>query len=210
MTAAIVASVAVAACGSGPEQNVNEPNGYFPVEVSSATFPASQRLAENSNLVITVRNAGSQSIPNIAVTITDPPYGTAAQAFSTLIPPQPGLASRSRPVWVINQPPEPGSNPCGYSCQQGGPGGAATAYSNTWALGPLKPGQSDKFAWDVTAVQAGTYLVHYRVAAGLNGKAKAVLPGGGHQPVQGTFKVTISQKPRQAYVNNNGAIVYQR
>ena len=30
--------------------------------------------------------------------------------------------------------------PVRYSCEHGGPGGAVTAYTNTWALGALKPG----------------------------------------------------------------------
>jgi hypothetical protein len=158
--------------------------------------------------VIAIRNSGSRAIPDIAVTITTPPYGTSAQAFGRLIaapsPGQPILASRSRAVWVIDRP--PGS--CQYSCRQGGPGGAATASSDTWALGRLAPGQTAKFDWGVTAVQPGTYKVRYQVAAGLNGKARAV--GSGNQPVQGTFTVKISPRPRQAYVNNNGQVVYTK
>ena len=192
----------VAACGSGPRQDASEPKANFPVTVSQATFPTSQQLAENTHLVITVRNAGNRVIPNIAVTLINPQTGTAAQAFATLLAAQPGLASRSRPVWIINQAP----GPCLYSCQQGGPGGAATAYSNTWALGRLKPGETAKFDWAVTAVKSGTYTVDYQVAAGLNGKAKAV--ANGNQPVKGSFTVKIATKPRQAYVNNNGQIVY--
>ncbi len=49
----------------------------------------------------------------------------------------------------------------------------------TSALGPLKPGQTKTFKWDVTAVVAGKYSLKYAIAAGLNGKAKAVLAGGG-------------------------------
>ena len=45
-------------------------------------------------------------------------------------------------------------------------------------------------------MKAGTYTVHYQVAAGLNGKAKAVTADGG--PVKGEFVVTISDKPPQA------------
>ena len=196
----------VAACGSAPRQDAGDRGGSFPVAVSQATFPASQQLAENTNLVISVRNTGGSTIPNIAVTLLNPDtgtqYATSAQAFSTLLAAQPGLAGRSRPVWIINQAP----GPCGYSCQTGGPGGAVTAYSNTWALGRLKPGATATFNWAVTAVKSGTYRVEYQVAADLNGEAKAVTSS--NQPVSGEFTVKIATKPRQAYVNNAGQIVY--
>jgi hypothetical protein len=205
----VIAGLALSACGSsGPPQSAGEPSANFPVEVSTASFPASQTLAEHTQLVISVRNAGSKAIPNIAVTITNPRYGTAAQAFGVLLPAngsgQPLLAGRSRAVWVVDQAP----GPCGYSCKQGGAGGAATAYSNTWALGRLAPGATARFDWHLTAVQPGTYTVAYRVAAGLAGKARAVLAGGG--PVAGSFKVRIAHPPRQAYVNNSGQIVYTK
>jgi hypothetical protein len=209
--AAVVTGLVVSACGgSGPRQDAYEPSGKFPVAVSTATFPTSQSLSEHTNLKLVIRNSGSQTIPNIAVTILNaaPGQGTAAQSFGQLIPaPAPGqpiLASRSRAVWIIDQPP----GPCEYSCQQGGPGGAVTAYSDTWAEGKLKPGATAVFDWGVTAVQPGTYKVEYQIAAGLNGKAKAVGSTGG--PVQGTFNVTITSKPRQAYVNNSGQVVYTK
>jgi len=209
VSGAFAVVLAVSACGSSAtKQSAGEPKGNFPVEVSTASFPASQRLAERTDLVIAVRNAGSKTIPNVAVTITNPAYGTAAQAFGTLLPQsapgQPILAGRSRPVWIVDQPP----GPRGYSTSQGGPGGAVTAYSNTWALGRLAPGQTARFDWGVTAVQPGSYTVRYVVAAGLTGRARAVLASGG--PVAGSFHVRILAGPRQAYVNNAGKIVYSK
>ena len=199
---AVAASVALGACGSGARQDANEPSGNFTVTVPVAKFPASQRLAQHTHLVISVRNSGTKTIPDVAVTITNPGYGTAAQAFGGLISSttQP-LASRSRPIWIIDRPP----GPCVYSCLSGGPGGAVTAYSNTWALGALQPGATATFDWAVTAVKPGTHLVQYRVAAGLNGKAKAVLAGG--RPPVGTFKVNVTSVPQQSFVNNNGQVV---
>ena len=47
------------------------------------------------------------------------------------------------------------------SCNQGGSGGAVTAYSNTWALGRLAPGATARFVWRVTAVSPGTHVVAY-------------------------------------------------
>jgi hypothetical protein len=199
------ATLALTACGGGAEQNTNEHHRQFPVQVSSS-FPTSQRLAQQSDLVIYVRNAGSATIPNVAVTITNPRYGTAAQAFGILLPPtgqgQPILASRSRPVWIIDRAP----GRCGYSCRQGGAGAAVTAYSNTWALGRLRPGHTARFDWHVTAIKPGRYVVRYRVAAGLNGVAKAVSRTG--HPASGSFVVRISSAPRRAYVKANGTVVY--
>ena len=54
--------------------------------------------------------------------------------------------------------------------------------------------------WRVTPVKAGTYTVHYQLAAGLNGKAKAVTDDG--SPVKGEFVVTISDKPPRASVDD--------
>lgn len=198
--AAVAVIVAVSGCGSA-RQDANEPSGNFTVGVPVATFPASQRLAEHTHLVITVRNTGGKTIPDIAVTITNPKVGTAAQAFGDLLASAQGLASRSRPVWILDRPP----GACTYSCLAGGPGGAVTAYSNTWALGALKPGASATFDWGVTAIKAGTHEIQYQIAAGLNGKAKAVLANGA-QPT-GQFKVMITRAPQQAYVNNQGQVV---
>jgi hypothetical protein len=166
-------------------------------------------------MVIVVRNPGPKAIPNVAVTITDARDGTGAQPFSEDVH-APGLAYPSRPVWVVDQAPCPANasditsdGECVPTSEgvpePGGPGGAVTAYSNTWAMGKLDVGQSATFKWGVTAVKSGTHTVHYQVAAGLNGKAKAVFAGG--QPLAGTFVVNISATPQQAYVNDAGQVV---
>ena len=62
--------------------------------------------------------------------------------------------------------------------RDGDPPGCATAYVNTWACGTLEPDDEKTLRWTVTPVATGAYKVDYRVAAGLNGKAKAVLAGG--------------------------------
>lgn len=193
----------VAGCG-GTEQNPGEPHARFPVAVSS-TFPSSQRLAQRTSFTVRVRNVGSRTIPDVAVTVLNPRYGAAAAAFGMLIPEngpgQPILASRSRPVWIIDQAP----GPCGYSCRNRGPGAAATAYTNTWALGRLAPGRSVTFRWKLTAVQAGAQTVEYEVAAGLNGYARAVLRNG--SPARGRVRVRISSAPPTVTVESNGRVV---
>ena len=207
--AALAAGIAVAGCGGGQNQAAGEPNGKFPVAVDAASFPASQKLARKTHLVISVRNAGAKAIPDVAVTICNVTCaypapkgeGTSAAAFGSNIS-QPYLANSSRPIWIVNAAP----GPCGYSCRNGGAGAAVTAYSNTWALGRLAPGHTARFDWALTAVKAGRHVVAWEVAAGLNGKAKAVVAGRGGLP-HGTFTVHVGSQPPQSYVNNNGQIV---
>lgn len=209
--------IALGACGSQPRQDAQEPTGRFPVSVD-AVWTTSQTLSQHTQLTITVRNAGRKTIPDAAVTITDgsPSLGTAAEPFQELLH-MPGLASQSRAVWIVDRAPDPSQDPCpahfnpetytgpNFSVCAGGPGGAVTAYSNTWALGALAPGDSAHFTWHLTAVQSGTHVVNWRVAAGLNGKARAVSVSGG--PPVGHFTVNISNAPQQSYVNGNGQIV---
>jgi hypothetical protein len=209
-----LAALVLSACGGGARQDASEPSGNFPVAVATAAFPASQRLSEHSHLVLAVRNTGSKTIPNIAVTICNVTCaypaptgeGTDAAAFAQDLQ-MTGLANASRPVWVVDRPP----GACNAGCQpgstdgSGSPGGAVTAYANTWTLGSLAPGKTARFDWAVTAVAPGRHVVAWEVAAGLNGKAKAVLQGGGLP--HGTFAVTIHNAPSESYVNNNGQIV---
>ena len=60
--------------------------------------------------------------------------------------------------------------------------------------------------WKVTAVKAGPYKVSWRVAAGLNGKAKAVAAGGGQAPT-GSFSGTVSRAAPKVRVADDGKTV---
>jgi hypothetical protein len=207
-TIAAAALAVVSGCGGGARQDANEPHGKYQVEVTTARFPSTQRLAQHTHLVIAIRNAGNHTIPDVAVTVCNVTCkasaqsgsGTGAAAFAENLN-MTGLAAPARPVWIVDRPP----GPCQYSCQSGGPGGAVTAYSNTWALGRLKPGATATFDWDVTAIKPGRHVIEYAVAAGLNGYAKAVLSSG--VTPSGTFNVTVLSKPSRSYVANNGQIV---
>jgi hypothetical protein len=198
----------MAGCGAGQRQDSGEPSGNFTVSVPTATFPSAQRLAQNSHLVIAVRNDSSKTIPNVAVTICNTTcaypapvgQGTSVQAFSYYLH-QPYLANHSRPIWIVDRPP----GECIYSCLKGGPGGAVTAYSNTWAQGSLPPGDTATFDWALTAVKSGNFIVAWEVAAGLNGKAKAVLADGSLP--HGLFAVNISSAPQKAYVTGSGQVI---
>ena len=80
------------ACGSNKRQDENEPAGRFQLEVVKASFPAKQKLAKRSNLVIEVRNAGRRTVPDIAVTVN----GLYTRKQNT------DLADPNRPIFVIN------------------------------------------------------------------------------------------------------------
>ena len=164
------------------------------MEVTRASFPSKQEVAKSSELVITVRNRESdKTVPNVAVSV---------QGFDTKVD-NPNLADPRRPVFVANgEPVNVGGLPEARSAE---PKGGETAYANTWALGPLRPGQERTFRWGVTAVRPGKYDVSYTVAASLTGKAKAVGPGG--QAPTGSFKGTVDRSTPNVSVGPDGKSV---
>jgi hypothetical protein len=186
--------LAVAGCGGGERQDENEPEGDFPVEVVRATFPEQQKLAKSSNMIMTVRNAGEETIPNIAVTVN----GFDKRKID------PELADPSRPVFALNGVQvEIAGFP---EAKEASPRGCDTAYVNTWACGPLRPDEQRTFRWSVTAVQAGDFKIDWEVAAGLDGKAKAVAAGGGPAP-RGQFSGTISDEAPDVRVADDGKTI---
>ncbi|MEA2382946.1 MAG: hypothetical protein QOH72_2917 [Solirubrobacteraceae bacterium] len=183
-TAAPVAALAVlgaAGCGGGARQDAAEPAGTYRVAIVRASFPARQRLAAPARLVVEVRNTGKATMPNVAVTV---------DSFSARSD-RPDLADAERPVWIIDRP----------------PAGSTTAYTNTWALGRMLAGETKRFVWRVTPVATGTHRVRFRVAAGLAGRAKAVLSG--DRVPEREFTVRISSRPVRARVDpETGAVVH--
>ena len=70
LAALVVAGSTLVACGKDAErQDVDEPEGEFPVEVVAAKFPTEQRLAQTSDLRLEIRNSGDEEVPDLAVTI---------------------------------------------------------------------------------------------------------------------------------------------
>lgn len=176
--AALAAGLALVGCGAGERQDADEPSGSFEVEVTRASFPDRHRLAQPSELLIGVRNAGERAIPNVAVTVT----GLRAARDD------PALSDRWRPVFVVNGEPR---ELAGYpESREAGPLGCETAYVDTWACGRLRPGAERTFRWDVTAVRTGPYRLRWSVAAGLYGRSSAELEDG-RRP-RGRFTGTIS------------------
>jgi len=176
---ALASALLVSACGS-QSQDANEPSGNFKVQVLKASFPNDQKLAKRSVMEIQVKNVDSKTIPDISVTVN---------SFDRRED-NPQLADASRPVFIVNT----------------GPGGGDTANTETSALGPLNPGQTKTFKWNVTAVQAGPYKISYVISAGLYGKAHAIDASG--KAPRGEFSGTISNAAPNSRVNfDNGTSV---
>jgi hypothetical protein len=217
----VLLAAGVASCG-GSRQDANEPQGDFPVSIVSADFPSKQKLAENTNLTLAVDNSGDKTIPDLAITIfttsnastgasTTTTTGTTstgtastaqelptAQGSFSVRSEQEGLAIPFRPVWILEE---------GFPRYEGATAsaGAEAAQTDTYAFGELQPNQTKRMVWSVTPVQGGTYTVHYRVAAGLEGKAKAVTADG--SVPEGEFVVRISTAPPQTRVDDSGKVV---
>ena len=218
-----LSAVGISACGGGERQDADEPEGDFPVQIVSADFPSRQQLAQNTNLTLSVANTGDKTIPDLAITIfttsnastggsgsTDTSTGTTgtstapagglpeAQGSFSVRSEQEGLAIPFRPVWIVEE---------GFPklAGQTAPAGAEAAQTDTYSFGSLASNQTRSMVWNVTPVQAGTFTVHYRVAAGLQGKAKAVTADG--SVPEGEFVVRISSAPPQTRVNDAGQVV---
>jgi hypothetical protein len=180
-------ALGLAGCG-GQRQDADEPEGEFTLQIVDASFPARQSIAQESTLRLKVRNTDDRRLPNLAVTVeTDAGGDGGAPSAFGQAETDTRLADPTRPIWIVDRQPE----------------GGETAYTNTWALGPMSPGETKQIEWRVTAVRAGTYTIRYRVSPGLNGKA---VPAQG-QKTTGSFRVTISDKPVPAHVNAEGEVV---
>lgn len=177
-----VALVGVTGCGGGERQDENEKEGTYDVSVVKAQFPLEQSLAKQEEMTITVRNTGSETVPQIAVSLGETGRNGLVKAL-TERQSNPDLADPERPIWIVDQ----------------GPVGGETAYVGTWSLGALRAGETKTFKWKLTAVVPGEHTVKYTVAAGLDGKAKAQAPGG--RAPGGEFAVDVSDTPRPSTVD---------
>src|SRR3954469_13402373 len=186
--AALASALLAAGCGGSPRQDASEPKGSYRLEVAGAKFPSSQSIAESSTMTIRVRNADSKAAPNVAVTVETAPKtpGQGPSAFGQRSD-DARLSDPDRPVWVVDE----------------GPKGGDSAATNTWALGSLKAGQTKEFTWKVTAVEPGSYTLRYRVAPGIQGRARIARGG----PPRVIFRVQIQDKPVPARVDDNGNVV---
>jgi hypothetical protein len=188
---AVVAALGAAALGGcgGQRQDANEPSGHFRVRVTAASFPAHQAISQRSTLRLEVRNADRRTLPDVAVTVQTAPSsgGAAPEAFGQADTSDARLADDATPVWILDR----------------GPTAGETAYVDTWAVGHMFPGETKSLEWSLVPVKPGHYTVTWRVAPGLNGKARAA----GGERTRGSFDVTITGEPVPARVNDSGKVV---
>lgn len=186
--AAAAAALTLAGAGCGAErQDADAPSGEFDLDVVDASFPAKQRIAESAKLKLEIENTGTRPVPQLAVTVETEPAqdGQAPVAFGQATD-DPSLAASARPVWIVDD----------------GPAGGDSAYTNTWAVGPLDAGQSRTVEWDVTAARPGRYTVAWRLAPALEGDVTL-----GDGTTDGQFAVTIADDPVPARVGEDGEVV---
>lgn len=187
--AAAAAALALVGCGESSEPQAEQSITYA-VSVPVRSFPARQLLAKHVQLRLDVRNEGSRAIPNVAATITTGGGAdeAAVEAFGSRLDAQ-GLASHSRPVWIVDD----------------GPASGDTAYANTWALGAIEPHKTRSFTWSVVPVRAGRYTLRYSLTGSTTGRSPLRLVDGG--AARGSFDVHVSGKPPQVRVTPDGRIV---
>lgn len=176
-TALVVMALGLAACGGAPRQDADEPRRDFRA-TAEASLDRSQRLAEPSDLVITVRNMDSEAMPDVSVTLQGLTRNIPRTASSQRI------GSPARPIWVVDEQPQ----------------GAPVANRTTWTMGRLAPGAERTFRWKLAPVVAGEHRIRYRVAAGVEGNATARDDAGGG-PLGGSLDVSISDAPGDSRVD---------
>jgi hypothetical protein len=198
--AALAAAASLAACGGGDSTAASdEPSGKFKVKVTDAQFPSLQRLGQTSQLKLAIRNAGDRTIPGLTVSFTI----RGQQGEDSALPfgvsdPGPEVAQPDRPVWILaaTYPRLDGSDQ---------PGGTSTSSPKTFALGPLKAGETTTAIWKLSAVKPGRYTLRYDVGAGLGGNAKAETDGG--VSPGGSFTTEVTERLPETEVTDSGEIV---
>jgi hypothetical protein len=187
------------ACGGDSSADSDEPTGTFQVKVTEAEFPTVQQLGQTSQLRLAIRNTGERTVPGLAVTFTI----AGKRGESSSLPfgvndPQPELAQPDRPVWVLSST---------YPRLQGSadPGGASTSSRKTFGFGPLKPGETTRAVWKLSAVRPGKFTLLYRIDAGVGGEAKAETEGG--VAPGGSFSTEVTERLPETEVTDSGEIV---
>jgi len=197
--AALAAAVLLSACGGDSSADADEPSGTFQVKVTEAKFPTAQALGQTSLLQLGIRNTGDRTVPGLNVSFTIAgKLGESSSLPFGVNSPQAELAQPDRPVWVLAAT---------YPRLQGSsaPGGASTSSRKTFSFGAVKPGETVKAVWKLSAVRAGKFDLLYRIDAGLSGEAKAETKGG--VAPGGSFSTEITDRLPETEVTDSGEIV---
>ena len=172
-TTAAAIALGLAGCGGDERRDAGAEDRTYTVDVERASFLARQHLAQRNALVIAVRNAGQEAIPNLAITVR----GFSDRSGGAR------NADLGRDLWIVDR----------------GPGRAATAFEDTWTAGRLAPGETATLRWEVTPVVAGTHELTYEIAPAIAGGGRAELAGGA--AAEGSFTARVSATPPEARVD---------
>ena len=184
------ALLALAGCG-GERQDANEPSGQLPASRWSTRrsqpavgSPTARRCAS------ACATRGDRAMPDVAVTVET--KGASGRRGPHLLRPElerlPALADPNRPIWILDRE----------------PAGGNSAYANTWSLGRLGRAASPRRSSGRSPrSRRATTRSATASAPGLDGKAR--LAQGSR--ATGTFKVSISDKPVPARVDDDGNVV---
>ena len=126
-------------------------------------------------------------------------------SFNTVVS-ESDVADPERPQFVVNQIPT--RTPRKAPPLDPAPLERSSALVDTYPLGPLEPGATARFRWDVTAVKAGSFRLCWRVNAGLYGKAIAV-PASDSPPLKGSFEGEVSNEAPAARIADDGRTVIE-
>jgi hypothetical protein len=145
------ALTALAGCGDGARDDAgNASGGPYIVAVERATFAARQHVGQRSTLTLAVRNAGTDKIPDLVVTLR-------------------GLRDRAagRGVWLVDEPPV-GATAADDTWDAGvlAPGATATL---RWAVTPIVAGARE-LRYEITpalGARAAATLASGRPASGV-------------------------------------------
>jgi hypothetical protein len=131
--------------------------------------------------------------------------GGLGGSFNTVVS-ESDVADPERPQFVVNQIPT--RTPRKPPPLDPAPLERSSALVDTYPLGPLEPGATARFRWDVTAVKAGAFRLCWRVNAGLYGKAIAV-PASDSPPLKGEFEGDVSNAAPAARIADDGHTVIE-
>jgi hypothetical protein len=170
------------ACGGAERRDAGSTAATYTVDVRRASFAPRQHLAQRNALVISIRNTGERTIPDLAVVVR----GFAERRSGSRD------ADAGRDLWIVDR----------------GPDGATTAFEDTWTAGRLEPEQTATLRWQVTPVVAGTHELRYEIAPAVAGRGRVRLAGGA--PARGSLTARVADRPAAARVDPRTGAVRRR
>lgn len=199
LAALAVLTLGLTACGGGERQDGALEEGDYTVKIVDASLDPVQRLGDTTMMGLDIENTGSETIPNLAVTVKVlGEEGENARDAFAYRDPQRNLNRHDRPIWIVD---------LDYPALKGDPvmGSARTASARTFAFGELAAGETAEAIWQLTPVKAGTYRLSYEVSPDIYGVGTIEAEGGGSP--SGQLPVRIRPQPQELRVDEVGRVV---